>query len=141
MTQTAIVYFARRAASVQYARWLSDRLAFLSRRAQLLTVANASAHEVVFFDVVVLIGPMRWGRMHGMAVAKAVAPMRPTAILVTGPAPAHRVLRLLPAAVRDEVAVFNLPAKAEEAASVNAAAEWVLAATPPRRGPPRTLSG
>lgn len=141
MARTAIVYPEHHEASVQYAHWLSDRLATLGRRAQLTTVSTASAHEVVFFDVVVLIGPMRWGRMHGVALARAVSELRPTAVLVTGAVPEARVLRLFREHERANVTVFGLPAEAADPASVNPVAEWCLAAAPGRRGPPRTLYG
>lgn len=141
MSRTAIVYYGRHEPSVKYAGWLSDRLAALGRRAQLTPVTAASAHEVVFFDVVVLIGPMRWGRMHGIALARAVAELRPTAVLVTGTVPDQRVLRLFREHERENVKVFCLPSEAEDPTTVNPAAEWCIASAPGRRGPPRTLSG
>lgn len=108
MDRVAIVYYQRDALAKRRSTELAEQLHAHELRSQILEVASASAHELIYFDGVVLVGPLRFSRMHGLALVKAVFGFRPVALLLTGSDDSDRILRLLPKHMRGEVPVFTV---------------------------------
>lgn len=106
MDNVAIVHYQRDANSKVLAVELADKLRNHELRGELRDVAHASAHELIYFDAVVLAGPLHFSRMHGLSLVKASFGYKPTALLLTGAGDDDRVLRLLPKHMRGEVPVF-----------------------------------
>ena len=106
MDNVAIVHYQRDANSKVLAVELADKLRAHELRGELRDVAHASAHELIYFDAVVLAGPLHFSRMHGLSLVKASFGYKPTALLLTGAGDDDRVLRLLPKHMRGEVPVF-----------------------------------
>lgn len=107
MDTVAIVYYQRDARAKELAQGLADKLRVHELRGEVLEVTHASAHELIYFDAVVLAGPLQFSRMHGLALVKAAFGFKPTALLLTGAGDDDRVLRLLPKHMRGHVPVFT----------------------------------
>lgn len=84
MRTIAIVYYARHAVSRAYAQALEDALRGAGHLAEQIQVRNAAANDIVFYDALVLVGPPRFGRLHGVALARSIAPERTSAVVVIG---------------------------------------------------------
>ncbi|MFI8412853.1 hypothetical protein ACIGB6_10290 [Paeniglutamicibacter gangotriensis] len=106
MDRVAIVYYQRDARAKLLAAELAAQLKVHALRSELLAVTNSSAHELIYFDGMVLIGPVRFSRMHGLALVTAVFGFRPVALLISGGTDGKRILRRLPKHMRGEVPVF-----------------------------------
>ncbi len=106
MDRVAIVYYQRDALAKLRAAELAEQLQARGLRSEILEVTSSSAHELITFDGVVLVGPLHFSRMHGLALAKAVFGFRPVALLLTGTRDSDRILRRLPKHMRGEVPVF-----------------------------------
>ncbi|GAA3325067.1 hypothetical protein [Paeniglutamicibacter sulfureus] len=108
MDRVAIVYYQRDALAKLRAAELAEKLHSREIRSEILKVASSSAHELIYFDGVVLVGPLHFSRMHGLALVNAVFGFRPVALLLTGMGDTDRILRLLPRNMRGEVPVFTV---------------------------------
>lgn len=106
MDRVAIVYYQRDALAKLRATELAEKLFAYEIRGELLQVTSSSAHELIYFDAMVLVGPLRFSRMHGLALVRAVFGFRPVALLLTGTGDTNRILRRLSKSMRDEVPVF-----------------------------------
>lgn len=84
MSTIAIVYYRRHPPTRRYAELLGSLLQDAGHLAELISVKDASAHEIVFFDGVILMSPPRFGRLHGIALARAISPARSTAVVAIG---------------------------------------------------------
>lgn len=84
MRTVAIVYYGRHGPSRAYAQALEDALRGAGNLAEQIQVRDAAAHDVVFYDGLVLVGPPLFGRLHGLALARALAPERHSAVVVIG---------------------------------------------------------
>jgi hypothetical protein len=108
MDRVAIVYYQRDALAKSRATELAERLQLCELRSDILEVTSSSAHELIYFDGMVLVGPLRFSRMHGLALVNAVFGFLPVALLLTGTGDTDRILRLLPRRMRGEVPVFTV---------------------------------
>lgn len=108
MDRVAIVYYQRDALAKLRATELAEKLRSYELRSEILEVTSSSAHELIYFDGMVLVGPLRFSRMHGLALVNAVFGFLPVALLLTGTGDTDRVLRLLPRHMRGEVPVFTV---------------------------------
>ncbi len=84
MRTVAIVYYGRHGPTRAYAQALEDALRGAGNLAEQIQVRDAAANDVVFYDGLVLVGPPRFGRLHGLALARALAPERNSAVVVIG---------------------------------------------------------
>jgi len=126
MSMTAIVYHRRHGDTRYYAQLLADRLHTLGRRAQQVPVAEASPHEVAVARALVLLSPVMLGHIHGAALARDVAMVRPTAIVAVGETdvPEH-VRGLFNEEQRRNIEFFALPGGEPAMEDVVPLAAWV----------------
>jgi hypothetical protein len=92
------------------------------------TVRAAASNDVVFYEALVLLSPVLFGRMHGAALALDVCGTRPTAIVaVTEPGRAAQAPRLFRSTGRGRLAFFWLPPEGafQDPALLRSVAEWV----------------
>lgn len=127
MDRVAIVYYQRDAPAKSRATELAGKLRSHEIRSELLEVTSSSAHELISFDALVLVGPVHFSRMHGLALARAVFGYRPVALLLTGSGNAERTLRLLPRNMRGEVPVFAAGNGAGEHPALDSLVTWLRA--------------
>lgn len=127
MDRVAIVYYQRDEQAKKQATELSSKLRSFELRSELFEVASASAHELIFFDAIVLAGPLHFSRLHGLALIKAVFGYRPVALLVTGSRDPARVLRLLPGRMRGEVPVFAIGTPSAQRIGLDPLVTWLRA--------------
>jgi hypothetical protein len=89
---------------------------------------NYGTARVVFYEAVVLLSPVIFGRMHGAALVLDVCGARPTAVVaVTEPGRAAHVHRIFRSVGRDRIAFFWLPPEGDvqDTALLRSVAEWV----------------
>lgn len=125
MDTVAIVHYQRDARSQAVALELSAQLHRYEVRSELHDVAHSSAHELIYCDAIVLAGPLHFSRMHGLALINASFSFRPTALLLTGAGDTDRVLRLLPAHMREKVPVFLVGPREAIAPGIDALVTWL----------------
>lgn len=107
MDTVALVHYQRDTRSKEVSLELASRLYKYEIRSQIGDVAHSSAHELIYSDALVLIGPLHFSRMHGLSLVKASYGFRPAALLLTGAQDDDRILRLLPRHMRSGVPVFT----------------------------------
>lgn len=107
MDTVALVHYQRDTRSKEVSLELASRLYKYEIRSQIGDVAHSSAHELIYSDALVLIGPLHFSRMHGLSLVKASYGFRPVALLLTGAQDDDRILRLLPRHMRSGVPVFT----------------------------------
>jgi hypothetical protein len=143
MTRTAIVYHEHHGPTREYARLLADLLYAKGHTPELFPVKEASAHEVVYCEALILLSPATFGRLHGTALARAIAGVRPVAVAVVGDEhDAERVRGLFTAEEGEErphVTFFAMPDAATDRSSVASVGAWVSAL--PERPPRARLQG
>ncbi|MBV1778082.1 hypothetical protein KRR55_03010 [Paeniglutamicibacter sp. ABSL32-1] len=127
MDRVAIVYYQRDALARQRAAELAEKLHTHELHSEILEVASSSAHELVYFDATVLVGPLRFSRMHGLALANAVFGFRPVALLLTGTGDTDRILRQLPRRMRGEVPVFTVGDDGRPHTGIDPLVTWLRA--------------
>ncbi|MGB9034453.1 hypothetical protein BLJ79_06840 [Arthrobacter sp. UCD-GKA] len=127
MDRVAIVYYQRDALAKLRSTELAEQLHAHELRSEILEVTSSSAHELIYFDGVVLVGPLRFSRMHGLALVKAVFGFRPVALLLTGSGDSDRILRLLPKHMRGEVPVFTAGGSDLPHAGIEPLVTWLRA--------------
>lgn len=127
MDRVAIVYYQRDAPAKLRATELAGKLHSRDMGGELFKVTSSSAHELIYFDAMVLVGPMRFSRMHGLALARAVFGYRPVALLLTGSGNTERNLRLLPRHMRGEVPVFAVANGPGEHPAIDSLVTWLRA--------------
>lgn len=110
MRTIAIVYYARHAPTRAYARSLEDALGDAGHLAERIQVRDAAANDIVFYDGLVLVGPPTFGRLHGVVLARAIAPERSSAVVIIGgERDADSYLRLFKPAERAFTTLFHEP--------------------------------
>ncbi|MGO2002981.1 hypothetical protein ACTXOR_14205 [Arthrobacter rhombi] len=108
MRTVAIVYYGRHGPSRAYAQALEDSLRGAGNLAEQIQVRDAAANDVVFYDGLVLVGPPRFGRLHGLALARALAPERQSAVVIIGGnRPADHYRRLFRPAELPSISFFQ----------------------------------
>lgn len=127
MDTVAIVYYQRDERSHAAALELNYQLLRFEVRSELHDVAHASAHELIYFNAVVLVGPLHFSRMHGLSLINAAFGFRPTALLLTGAGDTDRVLRLLPAHMRERVPVFLVGPQEVISPGIGSLVTWLRA--------------
>lgn len=126
MTVVSIVYHRHHRATREYAQLLADRLHVTGHAPQLVAVSEASPHEVVYSGALVLLSPVMFGRIHGAALARIIAGVRPTAVLVVGDARLRgRVSRLFSAEQLRNITVFSAAGRDPQVSEVVPVADWV----------------
>jgi len=126
MVSTAIVYHPP--TTGRWAALLAERLRADGNTADLVPVRAAASNDVVFYEALVLLSPVLFGRMHGAALALDVCGTRPTAIVaVTEPGRAAQAPRLFRSTGRGRLAFFWLPPEGafQDPALLRSVAEWV----------------
>lgn len=115
MRTIAVVYYARHEATRVYARALEDALGDAGHLAERIQVRDAAANDIVFYDGLVLVGPPHFGRLHGVVLARAIAPERSSAVVVIGGArAAGSYLRLFKPAERPFITLLHEPRNPED---------------------------
>ncbi|WP_417218323.1 hypothetical protein [Arthrobacter sp.] len=108
MLTVAIVHYARHAPTRDYAQALENELRGTGHLAEQIRVSEAAANDIVFYDALVLVGPPRFGRLHGIALARAIAPERSSAVVIMGGTrPAESYHRLFKSAERPYISLFH----------------------------------
>ncbi|MDN5813129.1 MAG: flavodoxin domain-containing protein [Micrococcaceae bacterium] len=108
MRTVAIVYYGRHGPSRAYAQALENALRGAGNLAEQIQVRDAAANDVVFYDGLVLVGPPLFGRLHGLALARALAPERHSAVVVLGGnRPAEHYRKLFRPAERPSISFFQ----------------------------------
>ncbi|MEE1621611.1 hypothetical protein ACQ3I4_06520 [Zafaria sp. Z1313] len=131
MGRFGIVYHHRSAACRDYAQLLADHLHLMGHLRHALPVTDASAHELVYDDAVVLFSPVTLGRIHGAALVQAVAPYRPCGVAaVNDGAFPNGVLGLFSLEVRANSEFFSLPRTTPDRAAVLPVARWLTGLAP-----------
>ena len=126
MVNTAIVYHPP--TTGRWAALLAERLRAEGHAADLVPVRTAASNDVVFYEAVVLLSPVLFGRMHGAALVLDVCGTRPTAVVaVTEPGRATHVHRIFRSVGPDRLAFFWLPPEGDfqDTALLQSVAEWV----------------
>jgi len=126
MVSTAIVYHPP--TTGRWAALLAERLRADGNTADLVPVRTAASNDVFFYEAVVLLSPVLFGRMHGAALVLDVCGTRPTAVVaVTEPGRAAHVHRIFRSVGRDRLAFFWLPPEGDfqDTALLRSVAEWV----------------
>lgn len=127
MDRIAIVYYQRDARAKLRATELARKLHYYELRSELLEVTSSSAHELIYFDGMVLVGPLHFSRMHGLALVNAVFGFRPVALLLTGSGDTDRILRQLPRHMRGEVPVFTVGDDGRPHTGIDPLVTWLRA--------------
>lgn len=126
MRTVAIVYYARHAPTRAYAQALEDALRAAGHLAEQIQVRDAAANDIVFYDALVLAGPPRFGRLHGVALARAIAPERNSAVVVIGGTRgAGSYQRLFKPAERPYITVHHEDDGAAAFATISPVVDWV----------------
>ncbi|PQZ95111.1 hypothetical protein CQ018_07280 [Arthrobacter sp. MYb227] len=125
MDTVALVHYQRDARAHAVALELAAQLHKYEIRSQIGDVTHSSAHELIYFDALVLIGPLHFSRMHGLALIKAAFGFRPVALLLTGATDTDRVLRLLPKHMRTGVPVFTVGPEEVVSPGIDALVTWL----------------
>ncbi|MGJ9404596.1 hypothetical protein [Arthrobacter sp. KK5.5] len=128
MSMTAIVFHRHHGPTRYCAQLLADRLHSLGRRAQQTPVAEASPHEIVRAQAMVLVSPVTLGRLHGAALARDVAMARPTAVVLVGENDVSKHVRgLFNEEQLRNMAFFAVPGDKPDMDSVVPVADWISA--------------
>ena len=125
MDTVALVHYQRDTRSKEVSLELASRLYKYEIRSQIGDVAHSSAHELIYCDALVLIGPLHFSRMHGLSLIKASYGFRPVALLLTGAQDDDRILRLLPRHMRSDVPVFTAEPNDAKSAGIDHAVIWL----------------
>ncbi|GER23140.1 hypothetical protein NCCP1664_16360 [Zafaria cholistanensis] len=126
MVSTAIVYHPPTTA--RWAALVAERLRADGNTSDLVPVRAAASNDLVFYEAVVLLSPVVFGRMHGAALVLDVCGTRPAAVVaVTEPRRAARVPRIFRSAGPDRITFFWLPPEGsvQDPALLQSLAEWV----------------
>ena len=127
MDTVALVHYQRDTRSKEVSLELASRLYKYEIRIQIGDVAHSSAHELIYCDALVLIGPLHFSRMHGLSLIKASYGFRPVALLLTGAQDDDRILRLLPRHMRSSVPVFIAGPNNAQSQGIDHAVSWLRA--------------
>jgi len=126
MRTIAIVYYARHAPTCAYAQALEDALRAAGHLAEQIQVRDAAANDIIFYDALVLVGPPRFGRLHGIVLARAIAPERNSAVVVIGGSgDADSYAHLFKPAERRYITVFTEDDDAATFATTTPVVDWV----------------
>lgn len=126
MRTVAIVYYARHAPTSAYAQALEDALRAAGHLAEQIHVRNAAANDIVFYDALVLVGPPRFGRLHGVSLARAIAPERSSAVVVIGGTRrAASYQHLFKPGERPYITLFHEDGGAVASATIAQVVDWV----------------
>lgn len=125
MDTVAVVHYQRDPRSKAVALELAARLHNYEIRAQIGDVTHSSAHELIYSDALVLIGPLHFSRLHGLALINASFAFRPVALLLTGAGDTDRVLHRLPKHMRGRVPVFTVGPQEVIAPDIDALVTWL----------------
>lgn len=126
MRTVAIVYYARHAPTRAHAQAVEDALRAAGHLAELIQVRDAAANDIIFYDALILVGPPRFGRLHGIALARAIAPERHSAVVVIGGSrDAASYQRLFTPAERPYITLFHEGDGATPATTIAPLVDWV----------------
>ncbi|GAA1360322.1 hypothetical protein GCM10009596_16960 [Arthrobacter rhombi] len=126
MRTIAIVYYARHAPTSAYAQALEDALRAAGHLAERIQVRDAAANDIIFYDALVLVGPPRFGRLHGIVLARAIAPERNSAVVVVGGGRgAGSYERLFKPAERPYITLFHEDDGGAVFATIPPVVDWV----------------
>lgn len=126
MRTIAIVYYGRHEPSRRHAQRLADALQGAGHLPEQIQVRDAAANDLVFYDGLILVGPPLFGRLHGIALARALAPERQSAVVVLGGRrPAEGYLRLFTAQELPSITVLVQHDDTPEPDTVPRLLDWV----------------
>lgn len=126
MRTLAIVYYARHAPTRAYAQALEDALRAAGHLAEQIQVRDAAANDIIFYDALILVGPPRFGRLHGIVLARAIAPERNSAVVVIGGTRGTEAyLRLFKPAERPYITLFHEDDDVTSFATTAPVVDWV----------------
>lgn len=108
MRTVAVVYYGRHGPTRAYAEALENALRGAGNLAEQIQVRDAAANDLIFYDGLVLAGPPLFGRLHGLALARALAPERRSAVVVIGGSrPAQTYSRLFRPSELPSISFFH----------------------------------
>lgn len=126
MRTIAIVHYDRNERTRAYAQALEGALQGAGHLAEQIPVRNAAANDIVFYDGLVLVSPPLFGRLHGIALARSIAPERNSAVVVIGGSrPAEAYTRLFKRGELPSITLFHEDDAGASFATLDPVVDWV----------------